>query len=321
MSSRLLIILSLFISSIAGAQTTTVYFEFNGSRLSNESRRALDEFVSGRNVRSLGIFGHTDQMGSEEYNEWLSVQRAKSVRDYLLSKGVGRNRISLVRGFGATRLITDQTDSASLQLNRRVVITSGYKPSAADSAVAARQANLKFVPKDSLTAKQPVVTNAPAQNTVKAQPPVVKREVPIVKQQKSDNIVEDIKDKNTKAGENIVLKNINFHPGSHFLLESALPAMQSLLAAMQQIPTLEIEIQGHVCCQEGDLDAIDNATGELALSVNRAKAVYDYLVEKGINKNRLSYKGLAHQYPLIQNEVTEEDRIANRRVEIKIIKK
>jgi outer membrane protein OmpA-like peptidoglycan-associated protein len=354
MSLRLSIIFSLFITTVASAQNAVVYFEFNGSGLTNESRRDLDKFLLNKSIRSVGIFGHTDQMGSDEYNEWLSVQRAKVVRDYLLSKGVAQRHIRVVRGFGATRLISDHPDPVSLQMNRRVVITNNYKPSPLDSSIAARQAGLSDTPppfkpvidgKKELLAstpvgetKKPVAAPAkpietkkevvavkpatPATAAVSAPAPIIaKREEPIVKQQKNEKLVEDIKDKSTKAGENIVLKNINFHPGSHIFLEAATPALQDLLEAMQKIPTLEIEVQGHVCCQDGETDAIDNATGEVALSVNRAKAVYDYLSEKGISKNRISYKGLAHQFPLIPNEITEEDRVANRRVEIKIIKK
>lgn len=350
MSLRLTLIFSLFITTVASAQNAVVYFEFNGSRLTNESRINLDKFLLNKSIRNVGIFGHTDQMGSDEYNEWLSVQRAKVVRDYLLSKGVAQRHISIVRGFGATRLITDHPDPVSLQLNRRVVITNNYKPSPLDSSIAARQARLSDTPppfkpginppKDVLAttkfAAQPTKEITPAKKPAEqpkkeevsaikpvdaTPPPAIKREEPIVKQQKNEKLVEDIQDKSTKAGENIVLKNINFHPGSHIFLEAATPALQDLLEAMQKIPTLEIEVQGHVCCQDGDTDAIDNATGEVALSVNRAKAVYDYLLEKGINKSRISYKGLAHQFPLIPNEITEEDRIANRRVEIKIIKK
>ena len=71
-------------------------------------------------------------------------------------------------------------------------------------------------------------------------------------------------------------------------------------------------IQGHVCCTEGDLDAIDRRTKERNLSVARAEYVYNYFIEKGIDKNRMSYEGLAHRFPLGGSE--DKDR----RVEIVI---
>jgi outer membrane protein OmpA-like peptidoglycan-associated protein len=54
--------------------------------------------------------------------------------------------------------------------------------------------------------------------------------------------------------------------------------------------------------------------------VNRAKAVYDFLVKKGIDAKRLTYKGFGSSKKLVE-EVTEIDRITNRRVEIKIVNK
>ena len=90
---------------------------------------------------------------------------------------------------------------------------------------------------------------------------------------------------------------------------------------MQDNPKLEIEIQGHICCiPSGDGPDFDEP-GSMKLSVNRAKAIYGYLVHNGIDKSRLSYKGLGADYKLIWEERTEHDRETNRRVEIKILKK
>jgi len=70
-------------------------------------------------------------------------------------------------------------------------------------------------------------------------------------------------------------------------------------------------ILGHVCC--GREDGQDYATGKYNLSETRAKAVYDYLIENGIDKSRLKHKGLAGKYP------TGHGAKADRRVEIEII--
>jgi outer membrane protein OmpA-like peptidoglycan-associated protein len=310
--------LFLLFSTVLHAQTSTVRFEFNRIALTPETRSALDKLVASNKIRSLGIFGHTDQMGSDLYNEWLSVQRALEVKKYLLENGVKEGDISVVLGFGANNLISSSNDEMARQLNRRVVLSIGYEPTAMEKERSVRQAQLPNPGEDVvLGADGTVVVHKPR---VAPMQPATKV-MPVVKQQQNEKLVEDIKDKRTKAGENIVLKNINFYEGSHEFLPSARPALQDLLETMQKIPSLEIEIQGHVCCQEGDSDALDNATGEPFLSINRAKAVYEFLIENGINKKRLSYIGLAHQYPLIKMELSEADKITNRRVEIKIIKK
>ena len=65
-------------------------------------------------------------------------------------------------------------------------------------------------------------------------------------------------------------------------------------------------IQGHVCCTEGELDAIDRKTNKRNLSVARAKFVYDFLLKRGIKKSRMSYEGMAHKFPFGGSE--DKDR-------------
>jgi len=128
--------------------------------------------------------------------------------------------------------------------------------------------------------------------------------------------------KKVQEGGTLRLENINFYGGRHRFLPQSMPALQHLLGIMKDNPSLQIEIQGHICCRFGSTeDGEDLDTGERNLSVSRARAVYDYLVENGIAAARLSYKGFAGTVPLVQPEYSEEDRTANRRVEIRIVKK
>jgi outer membrane protein OmpA-like peptidoglycan-associated protein len=84
-----------------------------------------------------------------------------------------------------------------------------------------------------------------------------------------------------------------------------------LLTMLRENPKLKIQIQGHVCCE------VEN---KKRLSRKRALAVYDFLVGKGISKKRLSYTSFGSTRPLHPlPEKTEEERTANRRVEIEII--
>lgn len=71
MTRKVLLIFSLFISSIVTAQTITVYFDFNSFTLNNETRNILNKFIASGKDTSVAFFGHTDQMGSTEFNEWL----------------------------------------------------------------------------------------------------------------------------------------------------------------------------------------------------------------------------------------------------------
>ena len=73
----------------------------------------------------LAVEGHTDSVGSDEYNQRLSEQRANSVRGYLVSQGVSADAITAI-GFGKTSPVTDNNTAAGRQQNRRVeLVVSG----------------------------------------------------------------------------------------------------------------------------------------------------------------------------------------------------
>jgi len=81
-------------------------------------------------------------------------------------------------------------------------------------------------------------------------------------------------------------------------------------------------VQGHICCQPDEREGLNLETANYTLSADRARAVREYLVLKGIAQHRVSSKGFGHSLPLYPYpERSEAERIANRRVEIKIIRK
>ena len=125
-----------------------------------------------------------------------------------------------------------------------------------------------------------------------------------------------------REGQTLRLRNINFFGGRHTFLPQAIPALNELLDIMKANSSLIIEIHGHICCRYGSKeDGMDYDAGDNKLSLNRARAVYDFLSEGGIDKNRMSYKGFAGEFPLVFPEYTEADRTLNRRVEIKIVRR
>ena len=111
--------------------------------------------------------------------------------------------------------------------------------------------------------------------------------------------------------EPIVLKNILFATGSAELLPPSVAELERLRKLLADNPALHVRINGHT----------DNVGGDAAnqvLSENRAKAVYSYLVEKGIAADRLSYKGFGESKPVTANE-TPEGRAKNRRTEFEVV--
>ncbi len=84
----------------------------------------LDQFAQGLNQQpamEVRIVGHTDSTGSDAINLPLSVQRAQSARDYLVSRGVAASRIS-IDGRGAREPIADNSTEAGRARNRRIDI-------------------------------------------------------------------------------------------------------------------------------------------------------------------------------------------------------
>ena len=101
-------------------------FDFDKSDLKPEGRAALDEVsdkikAKGASVVDIDIIGHTDSIGTEEYNQGLSERRATSVRDFLAQQGIGGQRMVAV-GYGLTRPVADNSSREGRARNRRVEI-------------------------------------------------------------------------------------------------------------------------------------------------------------------------------------------------------
>lgn len=126
--------------------------------------------------------------------------------------------------------------------------------------------------------------------------------------------------KKFQPGAKIKLDNLFFYGGRHVLREESLPVLKQLCKIMKEHPLLKIEIQGHVCCTTIEPDGYDIDFGTDNLSLTRAKTVYDYLIHIClINPERLRYKGFGGSMKIVQEEITEEDKRKNRRVELLIL--
>lgn len=100
-------------------------FALDSARLSDAGKSSLDGVVDQLRgfdkVRSISITGHTDSTGSEAYNQKLSEKRAKSVLDYLASRGVNPSLLN-ASGAGELAPVADNGTRAGRAQNRRVDI-------------------------------------------------------------------------------------------------------------------------------------------------------------------------------------------------------
>ena len=124
-------------------------------------------------------------------------------------------------------------------------------------------------------------------------------------------IIRDIALNKIIVGSKVVLNNIFFDYDKATLRSESIAELDRLLSLLKNSSTLRIQISGHT-------DNKGSADYNQKLSENRAKSVVDYLIEKGIDKNRLQYKGYGFASPIAPND-TEEGRQLNRRTEFEIL--
>jgi len=266
--------LAVAISVQSQVASRTVYFESGRSELKPADKKWIDSVCTVLNAAesySVKLAAYCDGDGSPESNDLLAQERAKAVKNIFTANKLDEKFIAF-NSFGENDPVADNATPEGKSKNRRATISVTYKLPA-------------------------VVQAAPVKEVIADAPPEKKETSP------SLGLTEDL-----AVGKKMILKNLNFEGGTAVLLVESEPALKELLKFMQDHPTIEIEIGGHVCCGP-----------DMELSILRAKKVYNYLKGYGISPKRMTYKGYSFDKP-IAPEYTEEGKRANRRVEITILK-
>lgn len=127
----------------------------------------------------------------------------------------------------------------------------------------------------------------------------------------SDPYLIDVPLKKIKTGQTVPLYNILFDVNKYVIKQESTAELERLYNLLITNSKIRVEIGGHT----------DNSGAETInqpLSQNRAKAVYDWLITKGIAANRLTYKGYGSSVPIMPN-TSDEGKHKNRRTEIKVL--
>lgn len=279
---------ALLLFTASYAQQTSrllIHFDFDKYTIRPPDAAALGKMLHKGvlpSVKSIELYGHCDSIGDHAYNDALSAKRVASTREYLVSQGIDEKLFVKTEGYGKRQPLNENSSPEQRLDNRRVELVVTWNEN------------------------NPVVMPDPEKDK-----PAQKASTP--------SLTEIIKDSATKTGNTIILRNLQFIPGRHYLLPESQPIVEELYQVMADNPTLVIQIQGHVCCTPDNEDGYDYDLRTMNLSVQRARAIFDYLIERKIEPSRLSFKGFGGSkklYPLEQNDFERQE---NRRVELKII--
>jgi outer membrane protein OmpA-like peptidoglycan-associated protein len=112
-----------------------------------------------------------------------------------------------------------------------------------------------------------------------------------------------IKTNNFIKGNVIYLPSVRFQDGTYVFLFGSTEILEEMVVLLKKHSSIKVEIAGHVCC-----------VNNMELSKYRAKKVYDFLIENGINKHRLTYKGYSNTKP----KYADIKDARNRRVELRV---
>ena len=257
----------------------------------NESQNEVnfaktDSFIGALNAKTINLklYGYADYLSHPEYNLDLSKRRADAIKNYLLKKYPEKINVLETKALGE-KLSKEQNSPTGDAFHRRVDIIL-------DRVVSQKEVDTR-----------PITVDKPAEA-------------------ESEEFQQSLVTKlgTLQKGKSITLEGLSFEPGRHYILKKSYPILEKLLSTLKDNPNLKIEIQGHICCYDGEeVDGLDYDTFDRKLSYNRSKMVNDYLVKNGIDASRLSYKGYGHSRPKVSPEKSPADEQLNRRVEILII--
>ncbi|MEB3387580.1 OmpA family protein [Flavobacterium psychrophilum] len=277
---------------LANAQEQfSVYFDSNKYELSGQENKELQTWIS-QNPTSkvLAINGYTDEDGTNQYNDTLALKRVQKVYQNI------KQKINIREDFKTRSFGEHSQQSKNKSENRKVTI-------------------YYLLQKDIIHEDE--ILGLKSKEKTKIKKPIVFPNKVVIDNFNGTKSEYKLDVKFMEAlcyavpGTKLKLNNLNFITNTFAVTNDSRGKLYELLLVMQQRPEMIISIHGHLCCVSVD---------RKDLSTQRAKAVKQFLELNGIEKTRMDFKGFGSSIPLFPlPENTEEERAANRRVEIEVI--
>lgn len=320
-----------YVDSVEVHRTDTIYFAFGSAELDDTAAEKVRGLATDRpDTLDLQLYleGHTDAVGSTSANDALARRRSQNTRAVALTAGWPEQDVQL-RHFGERRLEVNTRERE--RRNRRVLLRSGLPR---------RYARVRgqLTTKDGSPLVGVAISHGPyLEDTVQTRADgtyelYLPLDTPVEVDLFAKNHfyrtrklfltdttrLEDFVISLTEAsqGARMSVPDLYFVGNKAVLLPGSRPTLPKLLQLMEMTPDLRIELAGHVNRPGPPQDA---GSWSHNLSFKRAQRIYDYLIEFGIDKSRLRYRGYSN-YEMIYPEPTGEIQMRfNRRVEVRVL--
>lgn len=335
--------------SVRVVSSIEIYFASGESALSARAQSDLDSvaifFKNTPDATGIRITAHTDSVGNLDNNLALSRNRAQSVSKGLLSRGIAREQISSAF-FGEKRPAAANNTEDGRQRNRRATVDVVRQIPMTDLSGRIMDQKTGQGIQATLTFSYQSYADSTQTDTAGRYRVRLPQDIPVKVDAfargyffegllrytsgpltspdkiRKDKEREEVRLQPALPGETLVLKNLYFVGNSDQLLDNSKPTLPKILKFMQLNPELKVEIAGHINVphpEKGKEGYTQKNTSAWELSENRAKTVYNYLIDSGISVERLSWKGYGNSQMLKPYARTEADQQLNRRVEIRIL--
>ncbi len=332
-----LLLLCIFLSAqedLLLKNNQTIYFAFGKAELPNKMDSILApvlELVQNGEQLLIKINAHTDAIGNEAANQQLSRKRAEAVRLFLIDKGIADSLLR-INTHGENQPIAENETDEGRQQNRRVTVEVYQKLRTtiisgkvtdketqegirADIVLHGKMFRDSFSTDSSGNWQRKVPAEVVLGIDVFA--PNYFYETQMIKTTLGKNKLIEVSIPFLKPGMAIPIKHLYFYGNSDRFLPRSLPELPKLLKFLLYNDTIQVEIAGHVNVPSKRPGFASQE--EFNLSVRRAKAVYNFLIENHIRSERLRFKGYGNSEMRFPNRPDLKEQEMNRRVEVKVL--